>query len=255
MQSEEEAVKIIGAGMPRTGTLTQKMALEMLGVGPCYHMVDVLANLDQAGLWSRALEGESVWPEIFPGFQSTVDWPGGYFYRELAEFYPEAKVVLSVRDPHAWEQSMRQTVWAVRNGESLTRLLSSARAHVDPGWKAFLDMIDALLWKEAGTFAAVHDKPEQLIETMLRHNEEVQRTISPERLLVWDLSEGWEPLCAFLELPVPDVPLPRINDRTEFLNRIVDGSLDSLLAWRAHQATVDPATATSDPTGADPASR
>ena len=236
--------------MPRTGTLTQKMALELLGVGPCYHMVNVLADLDQADLWSRALEGAEPWPELFGGFQATVDWPGGYFYRELADYYPEAKVVLSVRDPEGWEQSVRETVWAVRNGDSLNRLLASARACVDPEWAAFLQMIDALLWEGAGTFAAGHATAEQLIEGMLRHNEDVRRTIAPERLLVWDVREGWEPLCDFLELPVPDVPLPHINDRTEFMNRIVDGALESLIAWRAAQATVDPATAAEE-TGGD----
>src|SRR5579884_1658098 len=121
-------MKVIGAGMPRTGTLTQKVALEMLGLGPCYHMVDVLADREQASLWEQALDGEGPWERIFAGYQSTVDWPGGYFYAELAERYPEAKVLLSVRDPAAWERSMRQTVWSVRHGESLIRLLSSAQA-------------------------------------------------------------------------------------------------------------------------------
>ena len=233
-------MKLIGAGMPRTGTLTQKMALEMLGLGPCYHMVSVLADLDQAGLWDRALQGESPWTEIFDGYDATVDWPGGYFYRELADFYPEAKVLLSVRNPASWEASMRQTVWSVRNGESLIRLLSSAQACVDPSWRAFLGMIDNLLWRGSGTFAAGHSEPQQLIDAMERHNAAVQEAISPERLLVWDVAEGWEPLCQFLELPVPDVPLPHINDRTEFLNRIIDGSLESLQAWRARESTVDP---------------
>lgn len=233
-------MKLIGAGLPRTGTLTQKMALEMLGVGPTYHMVSVLADLDQATLWQRALDGESPWQEIFDGYNSTVDWPGGYFYKELAEAYPEAKVLLSVRDLDAWERSMRQTVWAVRHGESLVRLLSSAQAHVSPSWRGFLSMIDNLLWNGKGTFAQGHETAEELIRAGRRHNEEVQATIPPERLLVWSVTEGWEPLCEFLELPVPDVPLPHINDRTEFLNRVIDGSLEALTAWRAAQQTVDP---------------
>ncbi|TMM16341.1 MAG: hypothetical protein E6F96_11240 [Actinobacteria bacterium] len=236
-------MKLIGAGMPRTGTLTQKVALEMLGVGPCYHMVDVLADLDQAQLWERALDGEQPWTEIFDGFNSTVDWPGGYFYRELMDFYPEAKVLLSVRDPQGWERSMRQTVWAVRHGESLIRLLSSAQAHVDPRWRGFLKMIDRLVWEEQGTFSAGHDEPDQLIDTMHRHNEEVQRTVPAERLLVWRVEEGWEPLCDFLELAVPDAPFPHVNDRTEFLNRIIDGSLEVLREWRARESLVEPSFA------------
>jgi hypothetical protein len=224
-------MKVIGAGMPRTGTLTQKMALEMLGLGPCYHMVDVLADLDQAVLWERALDGEQPWQEIFAGYASTVDWPGGYFYRELAEAYPEAKVLLSVRDAEAWERSMRQTVWAVRNGESLIRLLASAQAHVDPKWRGFLGMIDRLLWREDGTFAAGHDEPAQLIEAMERHSDEVRAAIPSERLLVWSVSEGWEPLCEFLEVPVPAEPLPRLNDTQAFREGIIGGALDAVGEW------------------------
>jgi Sulfotransferase domain len=232
--------------MPRTGTLTQKMALEMLGLGPCYHMVDVLADLDQAALWESALDGEHPWEQIFDGFHSTVDWPGGYFYRELIDVYPEAKVLLSVREPEAWERSMRQTVWAVRHGESLIRLLSSAQAHVSPQWQGFLQMIDRLVWEGNGTFASGHATPEQLIETMNRHTEEVRRSVPPERLLVWSVAEGWEPLCEFLELPVPEEPFPHINDRTEFLNRIIDGSLAALSEWREREASVAPSFAVGD---------
>ena len=170
-------IKVIGAGMPRTGTLTQKTALEALGFGPCYHMVDVLSDLGQASLWERALDGDGPWEEIFDGFNATVDWPGGYFYRELADHYPDAKVVLSVRDAAAWERSMRQTVWSVRHGESLIRLLSSAQACVNPSWAGFLNMIDRLLWEGEGTFAQNSDGPEQMIEAMHRHTATVQSVI------------------------------------------------------------------------------
>jgi Sulfotransferase domain len=238
-------MKLIGAGMPRTGTLTQKIALEMLGLGPCYHMVDVLADLDQAKLWERALDGEGSWEEILGDFNSTVDWPGGYFYRELMDVYPEARVLLSVREPESWERSMRQTVWAVRHGESLIRLLSSAQAHVNPNWRGFLNMIDRLIWEGRGTFAAGHEHPQQLIERMERHNEEVRRNVPPERLLVWSVGEGWDPLCEFLGMAVPEEPFPHVNDRTEFLNRIIDGSLAALQEWRETESTVEPSFAVS----------
>ena len=229
--------------MPRTGTLTQKVALEMLGLGPCYHMVDVLADLDQAKLWQRALDGEAPWGQIFGDFDSTVDWPGGYFYRELMAVYPEAKVLLSVREPQAWERSMRETVWAVRHGESLVRLLSSAQAHVNPQWRGFVEMIDRLVWEGEGTFASGHAEPQQLIDTMIRHNREVESNVPPERLLVWSVEEGWQRLCEFLEVPVPRQPFPHVNDRTEFLNRVIDGSLESLRQWRSEQASVEPSFA------------
>jgi hypothetical protein len=239
-------MKLIGAGIPRTGTLTQKMALEMLGLGPTYHMVDVLADLDQAPLWERALGGENVWSEIFDGFHSTVDWPGGYFYKELIDVYPEAKVLLSVREGEAWERSMRETVWAVRNGESLIRLLSSAQGYVNPQWAGFLKMIDGLLWQGNGTFASGHAEPQQLIDTMNAHTEEVKSTVPSDRLLVWSVKEGWGPLCEFLELPVPEEEFPHINDRTEFLNRIIDGSLVALTEWREREAIVEPSFAIGD---------
>ena len=236
-------MKLIGAGMPRTGTLTQKVALEMLGLGPCYHMVDVLADLEQAKLWQRALDGAAPWEQIFDGFNSTVDWPGGYFYRELIDVYPDAKVLLSVREAQAWERSMRETVWAVRHGESLVRLLSSAQAHVNPQWRGFLEMIDRLVWEDEGTFASGHAEPQQLIDTMIRHNREVESNVPPERLLVWSVEEGWQRLCEFLEVPVPRQPFPHVNDRTEFLNRVIDGSLESLRQWRSEQASVEPSFA------------
>ena len=228
-------MQLIGAGLPRTGTLTQKVALEMLGLGPTYHMIDVLADLDQAGLWERALDGEGPWDQIFAGFNSTVDWPGGYFYAELMDVYPDAKVLLSVRDPESWVRSMRQTVWAFRNGDSLMRNLSDAQAHVNPQWQAFVKMIDRLVWRERGTFADGHETVEQLIAGMHRHNEAVKRDVPAERLLVWSVTEGWGPLCEFLELPVPSAPFPHVNDSVEFVNRIVDGSLHALQEWRARQ--------------------
>jgi hypothetical protein len=229
-------MKLIGAGLPRTGTLSQKIALEMIGLGPCYHMVNVLTDLPQAELWLRALDGDTDWNRIFDGFESTVDWPGGFFYRELIDVYPGAKVLLSQRDPEAWERSMRETVWGVRHGESLMRLLSSAQGHVYPPWAAYLQMVDGMLWKGEGTFASGHMEPGQLAEGMHRHHEEVKRTVPADRLLVWSFTDGWEPLCEFLEVPVPDPPFPRVNDTRQFIDRVIDGSMLRLNEWHAAQS-------------------
>jgi hypothetical protein len=225
-------MRVIGAGLPRTATLTQKTVLEQLGLGPCYHMVDVLADLDQVKLWERALAGNAPWEELFDGYESTVDWPGGYFYKELIEIYPDAKVLLSVRNEQSWVRSARETIWSVRHGESLMRLLSSARGHVDPQWQGFLGMIDSMLWSGEGTFASGHAEDRQLAEGMVRHNEEVQRTVPAERLLVWQPADGWAPLCEFLEVEVPAESLPHVNDSEAFVERVVDGALDVLHAWR-----------------------
>jgi hypothetical protein len=225
-------MRLIGAGMPRTGTLTQKEALEMLGLAPCYHWVNILADLDSVGLWQRALDGEAIWDEVFAGFEATVDWPGGFFWRELVARYPDAKVLLSVRDAEAWERSFRETVWSMGHGESLVHLLSSARATVDPRWRRYLALVERMFWSPEGTFAGGHEQPEQLIEAFARHNEEVKRTVAPERLLVWDVAEGWEPLCAFLGVDVPAEPLPRANDRETFTGRVIDGALAAIKASR-----------------------
>jgi len=228
---------VIGAGLPRTGTLTQMLALEQLGMGPCYHWVNLIADLDQVELWSRALDGEGPWEETFAGFRSTVDWPGGYFYRELMDAYPEAKVLLSVRDPQGWERSFRETIWTMCHGESLMPLLARARAEVDPRWRSYMALVDRMFWGPQGTFAAGHAEPEQLIAQMVAHNEEVKRVVAAERLLVWEVGEGWEPLCEFLEVDVPDGPLPHANDRETFVGRVVGGALDALQSWREREAS------------------
>ena len=231
---------VIGAGLPRTGTLTQKVAIEMLGLGPCYHWVHVLANLDRVAQWQRALDGEGPWEEIFAGFHSTVDWPGGYFYKELMQAYPEAKVLLSTRTPQAWERSFRETIWDMGHGESLLRLLSSARAQVDPRWRDYLTLVERMFWGPQGTFAQGHATPAELIEEMERHNAEVRTSVPAERLLVWEVGEGWEPLCEFLGVAVPEEPLPHVNDRETFLGRVADGAIDTLRAWREGQLAVSP---------------
>jgi hypothetical protein len=226
------AMRLIGVGMPRTGTLTQKEALEMLGFAPCYHWVNILADLDEVGSWERALDGEPIWPEVFDGFEATVDWPGGFFWRALIDHYPEAKVLLSVRDPDAWEQSFRETVWSMGHGGSLVHLLSSARATVDPRWKRYVALVERMFWSPEGTFANGHERPDQLIDAFVRHNEDVERTVPADRLLVWDVGEGWEPLCSFLGVEVPSEPLPRANDRETFTGRVIDGALAALQASR-----------------------
>ena len=156
-------MKVIGAGMPRTGTLTQKVALETLGFEPCYHWVNVIADLDQVDVWNRALDGGEQWDEVFGDSQATVDWPGGYFWHELMDYYPDAKVLLSVRDPEKWEPSFRETIWNMCYGESLIRLLSSARGQVDPRWARYLKLVERMFWIEQAPFADGHEQPEQLI--------------------------------------------------------------------------------------------
>jgi hypothetical protein len=226
-------MRLIGAGLPRTATLSQKVALEMLGLGPCYHMVNVLADLRLVAPWRRALERQPRWEELFAGFQSTVDWPGAFFYRELLSAYPDAKVLLSVRDAEAWERSMRRTIWGAVYGDTMMRDLSRARARIDPGWREYVELM-AAMWERSGLIDAGEQTTSEVMRRgMERYNEQVRATVPAQRLLVWSPADGWEPLCAFLDLPVPDVPFPHLNDSDEFAGRIIDGALAVLQHWRA----------------------
>lgn len=194
-------LSVIGAGYGRTGTLSLKLALEQLGFGPCYHMVEVLKNPKAPGDWEAAADGRPVdWEDIFAGYGATVDWPSATFYRELAEAYPDAKVVLTVRDPEAWFASTQATIFKPDFSDP-----------DDPFQRMVLKVIGDLFDRR------MHDKA-HVIEVFNRHNEAVRRAIPPERLLVYDLAEGWNPLCAFLGVPVPETPMPKVNSTQEFLS-------------------------------------
>jgi hypothetical protein len=192
----------------------------------------VLADLGQVALWEQALDGDGPWEQLLGGCESTVDWPGGYFYRELTEVYPDAKVLLSVRDPESWERSFRQTIWEMCFGDSVMPHLSRARAAVDPGWRSYLAFVDRMFWGPQGTYAAGHAEPSQMIEQMLAHTEAVKAAVPAERLLIWQARDGWGPLCEFLEVEEPAEPLPHENDRESFVERVIGGALDALGRWR-----------------------
>jgi hypothetical protein len=245
-------MKVIGAGLPRTGTLTQKVALEMLGVRPCYHMVNVLANLELVEGWRQAYEGEAAWDQLLGGFEATVDWPGGFFYRELLEAHPDAKVLLSVRDPERWERSMRDTVWGVYHGDLTMAHLSRAMATVYPPWRDYLELMNDLLWDGMGTLAERHQEREGMIAAFERHNDEVRRTVPAEQLLVWDLTEGWEPLCEFLGVEVPAAPLPHLNDSRTFTDRVMEMALEKVGEWWRREKAGEVTAATGEGRPATP---
>jgi len=222
-------MKLIGAGLPRTATLTQKVALDMLGVGPCYHMQQVLGDLERLDHWMRALDGDVDWDVVFDGFNSVVDWPGSFFYRELHEAYPEAKILLSVRPGEAWVRSMRATILPFLYGDSLMYDLSSARARVEPRWREFNETMHRM-WTLSGLFPDGPGTDDATIaRAMERYNAQVQDDI--DDVLVWSPEDGWEPLCELLEVPVPDVPLPRVNDSQGFETAMINGLLSALNTW------------------------
>lgn len=196
-------LKVIGAGLGRTGTLSLKFALEQLGLGPCYHMMEVF-RLNHASVWNRAFSDETMdWGQVFEGFQSAVDWPSAAFYREHAELWPDAKVILTVRDPESWYKSTQETIFREDNHQGAS-----------PEW---LEMFHKMTEKSFG--GDLHTR-EHLIDIYTRHNDEVRRTIAPERLLEYRPGDGWEPLCAFLGVPVPETPYPKTNSTEEFQARV-----------------------------------
>jgi hypothetical protein len=226
-------MKVIGAGLPRTATSTQLVAFEQLGFAPCYHMRDLLGDLD-AGLplWERVVEGDPDWEAIFGGAQSTCDFPAARYYRELVELYPDAKVVLSVRSAEGWVNSMRETIWPIYFGHSVMHHVNDARRIVDRNWDRFLAVMIHLLWDEStGALGGDHDSDAGLAAIMERWNAQVIASVPADRLLVWEPADGWEPLCEFLEVAVPGDPLPRVNDTASFVEGILGGGLAALDAW------------------------
>jgi hypothetical protein len=204
-------VQVIGAGFGRTGTWSLKAALERIGFGPSFHMVDLIEHPDRARIFLAALKGERVdWNQAFAGFASTVDWPGCTFYEQLLETYPNAKVVLGVRDPDSWYESASKTIYAVK--EAAARgALEGDRPAAPP---EVMQMIRTLIWDT--TFEDRFAEKDFAIEVFNRHNDEVRRTVPAQRLLVHEIAWGWEPLCAFLGVPVPDEPFPHLNDAETF---------------------------------------
>ncbi len=223
-------MKVIGAGLPRTGTLSQKAALEQLGAGPCQHMANLLANLDAVPSWRRALDGEADWDQLFAGFQSVVDWPGSFFWRELIDVYPDAKVLLSVREGHSWARSMRDTIWGVHYGDIIIRHLSDARCVIDPKWRGYISLMKEF-WRRID-MAGDGVTEEEMIIGMERYHDEVKQTVPSDRLLVWSVTDGWGPLAEFLGEPEPEEPFPHLNDSKIFIDRVIDGSLSALQRWR-----------------------
>ena len=226
-------MRVIGAGLPRTATTTQMVALEQLGFGPCYHMRNLLADLENGlPLWERAAEGAADWEQIFGDADSTVDWPSARYYRELIDYYPDAKVLLSVRDGETWVRSMRKTVWGIFHGDSVIHHVCAARAVLDPLWRRYTALMNRMTWEAgSGALAGETETDAGLIAVMSRWNDTVKSTVPADRLLVWDPREGWEPLCGFLEVEIPAEPLPSLNDTASFREGIIGGALDVLNEW------------------------
>lgn len=197
-------VQVIGAGFGRTGTTSMKAALEHLGFGPTYHMFEILGRPERMAPWADILDGGTPdWATVFDGYQSTVDWPGCTYWRELAEAYPDAKVLLTVRDPQKWYDSVHGSIFQVASMPGVPD---------DPGLAGILPDIRRMIWDEPGTFGGRFEDREHAISVYEQHNAAVIDGVPADRLLVYTVGDGWEPLCDFLGVAVPEVDFPHVND-------------------------------------------
>ncbi len=202
--------------------MSLKVALETLGLDPCYHMTEVLAHPEHTGFWISAWRREPAdWEGVLGVYEATMDWPACTFYGELIERHPDAKVILSVRDPERWYESVRNTIYELsvivprhplyRIGYTFVRLLVLR----GPG---NIDLADEIIWQ--GTFDGRFEDENHAIEVFERHNAEVQQRVPENRLLVYDVKSGWGPLCEFLGVEEPDEPFPRTNDTAQMRRRL-----------------------------------
>lgn len=207
-------LQVIGAGFGRTGTNSFHVAMETLGFSPCHHMKVVMMNPPDEDVWARAAAGTLTdWDELYGGFAATCDFPHCVFYEELAAFYPDAKVVLTVRDPEAWYKSATSTIFSPESVARMTGAAGQDPSMMGPLTESIVKVISRVV-----DVANVADR-EATIASFNAYNEAVKATIPPERLLVYEVSQGWEPLCGFLEVPVPDEPFPVTNTTEDFRSR------------------------------------
>ena len=233
------ALEVIGAGFGRTGTLSMKAALEVLGYRPCYHYIEVQEpragyNDGHLDAWAGFLQGrrEMDWEWLYRSYAATLDMPMCLFYRELMEVFPQAKVVLTLRDPDRWYDSYYK----------LSRMLRTLRpiGWLSPKLAAANRIGDAVNQR---LFGGPPVDRATCVAAFERHNREVVEYVPAERLLVFEVKQGWEPLCAFLGRPVPEVPFPRLNEGGELSWRVIQ---TMVLQRKDVFSTDDYASSTSD---------
>lgn len=207
------SLQVVGAGFGRTGTHSLREALGVLGLGPCYHMMEVIQDPERkVPQWVAASRGEPDWDAIFEGYASTVDWPSAAYWKSIHAHYPEARVILSSRSAESWYDSFSETIaW-----------LMATPATLPPHLGAWLEMGSDLIANT--TFGGQPTNREHAIAVFNAYEAEVKASVPADNLLVFRASDGWEPLCDFLGKPVPDIPYPRTNTKDDFVTRFKQGA-------------------------------
>lgn len=198
------ALRVVGAGLGRTGTSSLKAALELLLEGPCYHMIEVFSHPADAVVWRDAANGSPPdWSAFLADYVAAVDWPSAAFWEEIADANPESIILLSTRDPEKWWESASQTIFAERDGP--------------PPVPGMDEMLEAILG--AKKFSANRRVKEEAIAAFIAHNERVRKIAPKDRLLEWTATDGWAPICNALKLPIPKTPFPKNNTREDWFER------------------------------------
>ena len=195
------SLKVVGAGVGRTGTNSLKLALEQLLGGRCHHMFEIISDPAQIPAWTDAIEGRDVnWQEVLGGYVAQVDWPGASFWREISAANPDALVLLSVRDPEDWYRSASNTIF---------QLLDHLPPELSPWFETVLGMMRA-------RFSADFENPTAMMDAFERHNSQVRAGVPASRLLEWTPTDGWEPICERLGVAVPSAPFPLTNSTDDW---------------------------------------
>ncbi len=201
------ALQVIGSGFGRTGTLSLKIALETLGYTKCHHMEEVFDNPTQVPLWQDVAAGKPAdWDKVFAGYTAQVDWPGAHVWRETAAAFPQAKVIHSHRPEDKWWASFSRTI-----GKLMTIQHS---LDVPPHVRAMFAVIVEIIGEQ--TFGGHWSDRETALAVYRKRGSDVRAAIPPARLLMFDVAEGWGPLCSFLKVAVPTSPFPNRNQPDEF---------------------------------------
>ena len=197
---------IIGSGFGRTGTMSLKRALDMLGFGPCHHMEEVLHHPEQVAHWQAVVAGKPVnWEEVFAGYRSQVDWPGAHVWRQLADSFPQAKVIHTQRPEEQWWNSFSATIAVV--------LGNFRDMPAPPHMRAMMTVAAQMIGPETIGNSLTKDAA---LSAYRKRAADVEAVIPRERLLIFDVAEGWEPLCRFLNVPAPTTAFPHVNSTEEW---------------------------------------
>lgn len=215
-------LEIIGTGLGRTGTMSLKLALEKLLKGPCMHMEDFVDQPERLRYLTvgRLRRGRPDWERFLAGYKAAVDYPVCLHYAQLFRQYPQLKAIHTLRDPESWYESVTATTWRYMPKGPLQALRATRKIMRSPKHRRRLPAYiytDLTIWRKF--FGNQFGNKQKAIEIYRRHEADVRATIPAGQLLLYNISDGWEPLCEFLGVPVPEAPFPQANSRKEFIDR------------------------------------